>query len=261
MKNWILIITILFLQGCSTIYARLSYDFEQFPDITPTVYYDADAVDTATKVKHILPNIITQIENKHPINFKDKKAIKIYVFASKDRYANFSSASPKSRGSAILNTIYISPKILQQIDSLESILTHELVHIHLSQYMGLWRDWAEIPSWFHEGLAVEISNGGGAETVSKQQATVAIQAGQHFIPIENNGIWGRRSASDYDLKPHMFYRQSQLFVRYLMDKDAEAFNTAYVALLDGMAFSDIWFEHYGQPLPELWTEFLGTLKS
>lgn len=254
MNKFILVIATLLLYGCTN-YARMTYEFEQLNE-TPTIFYDAEEKDIATQVSNTLPASISSVKKKQYIEYKDIDALKVYVFSSKERYANFSGSSPKARGSATKNEVYISPIIKKRIDTLEQILAHELSHVHLRQYIGTWRYWTEVPGWFHEGLAVEVSGGGGAEKVTEAQAIAAIKSNDHFIPREKSSFLGHKFASSYGLKPHMYYRQSNLFVRYLINQNPEAFKKAYLNLINGTAFKDIWILNYGKSIPELWQEYL-----
>jgi len=258
-KSAILLLGI-FLLGCSSGYARLTYDFEKMPS-EPTIFYDSEAEDLALQVEESLLTHISQVKAHQYSEFKDLDALKVYIFSSKERYSKFSGSTPLSRGSAITNEIYISPIIRDRIDTLPGIVTHELSHAHLRQYVGTWRYWTEIPGWFHEGLAVEVSDGGGAEKISDEEAIAAIRSGERFTPREKSGLLGHQFANDYDLTPHLYYRQSNLFVRYLMNQNPEAFKNAYLALIEGSEFSDIWVSEYGKSIPQLWQEFLSHVQA
>ena len=237
MNKFVFIILVLFLQGCSS-YARLTYEFKQIEE-TPEIYYDSEAEDLASKISIMVPTSFAIVTKQQYIDFKDVKNLKIYVFSTKERYSNFSGTTPKARGSATTNEIYISPKIRERIETLDKILTHELSHVHLRQYIGTWRYWTDVPGWFHEGLAVEVSGGGGAEKVTSEQAIAAIKSGNYFKPREKSGLLGHKYASDYGLKPQMYYRQSNLFVHYLIIQNPDAFKNVYLALIKGAEFKDI----------------------
>ena len=259
MKKWIVIFSIIFIQGCTS-YARLTYTFEKNGSV-PEIYYDSGAKDIASKIGIGLPSSIDTVKKHQYADFKNVEAIKIYSFSSKERYSRFSGSTPKARGSAIKNEVYISPIIRERIHTLKPILTHELSHVHLRQYIGTWRYWTEVPGWFHEGLAVEVSGGGGAEKVTDKQAILEIKTGKHFIPREESGIFGHKYASDYDLKPQMYYRQSYLFVHYLITSNPESFKSAYLSLIEGKKFKDVWSMHYGKSISQLWLEFLRNIQA
>lgn len=259
MDRIVLLLLIFLLQGCPSGYARLTYDFEKVSG-DENILYETNAKDIAGVVLASLSDSIAHVRESQFAEFKDASAIKVYIFSHKERYARFSGASPLTRGSATRNEVYISPIIRERMNTLEPILMHELSHIHLRQYIGAWRYWTEVPGWFHEGLAVEVSGGGGAEKVSDVQGMDTIKSGKHFIPRERSDLLGHRFASDYGLEPQMYYRQSNLFVRYLINLDPSAFRNAYLDLLRGSDFGDIWLEQYGKPVPVLWQEFLGQVR-
>ena len=256
-NNALLIFSVFLLSGCSS-YARLTYEFQQI-NTTQKIFYETEAKDIAVLVSKSLPISIDLITKEQYVDFKDIEFVKIYIFSSKEHYANFSRSTPKARGSATKNEIYISSIIRKRIETLSPILIHELSHVHLRQYIGTWRYWTEVPGWFHEGLAVKISDGGGAEKITDKQAFSAIKAGKHFIPPEESSLFGHEFASDYNLKPHMYYRQSYLFVNYLINTNPDAFKKVYLSLIEGIKFKDVWISHYGKPISQLWESFLNSV--
>lgn len=193
--------------------------------------------------------------------FTSINELRIFVFSDKARYANYSGSSPKARGSATTNEIYISPIIADRRETLSSIVIHELSHVHIRQYIGSWRYWTEVPGWFLEGLAVDVSGGGGAESVSDAEAIKSIQAGISFTPREKSSILGHKFAHDYGLNPHLYYRQSSLFVRYLKKSNPGAFKKSYLSLIRGKLFSEIWLENYGKKIPDLWLDYLSSINA
>jgi len=202
------------LQGCTSIYAWITYDFNK-SQYDNRVFYETGADDLASEISAKLNWYISTVENRQYQSFKSPNELKVYVFADKNHYANFSNSTPSARGSATTNAVYISPLINDRRHTLSSIMIHELSHVHIRQYIGTWRYWTEVPGWFLEGLAVEVSEGGGAEKVSDDQARKLIQSGVYFVPEEQSSIWGHNFAHDYGLEPHVYYRQANLFVLYL----------------------------------------------
>ncbi len=258
-KIILLILTLGLLQSCTSI-ARFTYEFEN-KDGVPAILYDTEAEDLAVKVESTLKTNVSFVANSLYVDFKDLNAVKVYIFASKDRYSRFSGSTPRARGSAVKNEVYISPIIRDRIGTLDAIVIHELSHVHLRQYIGTWRYMTEVPGWFHEGLAVEVSGGGGAEKVSSAQAITTIKSGMHFVPREKSGWLGHKYASSYDLEPQMYYRQCNLFVRFLMDKDPDAFKNVYLALIKGVSFENVWILEYGQTVTNLWQEFVEQIQA
>ena len=105
----------------------------------------------------------------------------------------------------------------RQPERIPTLTTHELSHLHLIQQIGATKYVRNIPSWFAKGLAVFVSNGGGAENVSEKDAARAILNGACFHPDSTGNILFPKTASSYHLKPHMFYRQSSMFVQYIKE--------------------------------------------
>jgi len=114
--------------------------------------------------------------------------------------------------------------------------------------------------WFKEGLATYASNGGGAHLVSESQAIESIKSGKHFIPNETGGFIFRKTPSDFDLKPHMFYRQSMMFITYMVSKDASEFQKFLVYVEKGERLSVAFRKAYNNELQEVWHEFLLGIK-
>ncbi|HAI96789.1 MAG: hypothetical protein CL866_08185 [Cycloclasticus sp.] len=255
MKVTIFLIIFSTLFGCANYYARATYEFEEI-DSNVSIYYDEGAEDIANKVADSITNSIDIVSKSLYVEFKNIEEIKIYIFEDKSRYAKFSGASEKTRGSATKNEIYISPVIRDRIDTLPLILIHELAHVHLRQYIGTWDYWVDVPGWFHEGLAVEVSKGGGAEKITDEQAYKAILAGKHFTPRESSGILGHKYAHDYGIDPQLYYRQAGLFIRFLKDKNPAGFESLYLALINGASSKGIWELYFGNSLAKLWNDFL-----
>lgn len=252
------LILLINVTGCSHIYSRLSYEFEKLPS-SPNINYETGAEDLAKHTEEHLHDLIADVETFQFRRFKSREEIQIYLFNDKKRYSNYSLASARSRGSATTNEVYISPIIRDRIDTFSSILKHELSHVHIRQFTGTWNYVRNIPGWFLEGLAVETSNGGGAENVSDEEAIAFIKKGQHFTPRDKGGFLSHNSAHDYDLKPHMYYRQAGLFVRFLKTQNPQSFKLSYISLTDGASFDSVWETHYDQSIAELWEHFLKSI--
>jgi hypothetical protein len=125
-------------------------------------------------------------------------------------------------------------------------------------------NYMRLPKWFKEGLAVMVSRGGGAEAASEEEARAAIKQGER-IDIGNAG--SLRNLIEFRLekapanKPDwypivMAYRQAGMFVTYLRDKDAAAFNLMMNAMLDGRPLADAVAAGYRTDTPSLWLSFV-----
>jgi len=254
------LLVVLTISGCSTIYSRTTYQFETL-ESPFNIYYETGSEDIAKEIDGFVGDLLSEIEKAQYIKFKSPEDIKIYVFSEAERYSNYSMASIKTRGSATTNEIYISPIIRDRLGTLRSIVAHELSHIHIRQYVGTWDYINDIPEWFHEGLAVTVSGDGGAEKVSKLEASKYLSEGKHFIPRTKGGLLKHKTAHDYGLKPQMYYRQSSMFIRYLIHLDPNAFKRCYTALAEGDSFGSVWKLNYSKDLSELWVGFMSEIQA
>ena len=253
----ILIFVLAALSGCTV--ARVAKAWTQSKagfrlcTADPRIFCAPGAEALAQKILPLLPAAIDSVERAQYAPFA--KPIHVYTYATTRSYANHSGGVEYSAGTASLSTIHLSPRLLQTPERTQAVLIHELSHLHLQQLIGTVA-WARIPSWFHEGLATLVSNGGGAETVTAQAAREAFAHGKHFVPEESQWAMFPRTASSYDLRPHMYYRQAALFVGYLRESDPEAFRQMLQAIATKVAFAQAVQSSYGKPLQALWHAFL-----
>lgn len=188
------------------------------------------------------------------------RPVTVYTYASRESYVAHTGQSRESAGSVFLKAVHLSPKLLEQEPArLPRILAHELSHLHLAQGMSTLA-WSRIPGWFSEGLAVYVSNGGGAENVSVESARAAIRQGKHFVPEATQSWLGPKHAASYGLEAHMYYRQAALFVEYLHDSDAAAFERLIRSLASGARFDASVRTAYAKPLDDFWVGFLMATK-
>lgn len=187
------------------------------------------------------------------------KPVVIYTYATRESYAAHSSQHISSAGGVFNGTLHLSPKLLDQPGRIPRILTHELSHLHMRLQMGA-SAWTRLPGWFHEGLAVFVSDGGGAETVPPQAALAAISQGKHFVPEASQSRLFPKSAASYGLAPHMYYRQAGLFVGFMRDENPRAFERTIKAIAAGTPFADAIRSEFGRPLPALWNAFVANTK-
>lgn len=254
MRKALLTIATLLLAGCSFVHARLAYDFVALPE-NNRILYEPGAEDLAKRAAAELAIGSAKVEKRQFMPFKNREAIKVYVFNDKHHYANFSHASVLTRGSSTTDEVYLSDKLRERIDTLPNILTHELSHVHFRQYTGTFTYITNIPGWFLEGLAVSVSSGGGAENVTAAQAEAAIRSAARFEPDDSGRIVGHKTAHNYGLEPHMYYRQASLFVEHLQNTNPRAFEATMVDILKGVSFREAWLQHYGRTISELWQSF------
>jgi len=255
MKTIFVVALALFSTSCSLLYARFSYEFNQYAPQS-RIHYQDGAEDLAQAVAMHWNNSVSMVENQQYASFKNIEDVKVYIFNDVKKYAAFSNTSGKGRGSSTTNEIYISPAIREREHTLAAILTHELSHVHLRQYLGTWSYATRLPGWFVEGVAVVVSGGAGAEDVGVDEAKSAMKNG-HIIQPLVTGTWsGHENASDYDMKPHMFYRQSAMFVHYLRDYNEAGFQEFYLKLLNKQSFESAIQAVYGATAEQLWSQHL-----
>lgn len=142
---------------------------------------------------------------------------------SKKNFSKFTGLNRIIKAAVFNGKIFLSAGLREQPERIPTLTTHELSHLHLIQHIGTSKYVRNIPSWFVEGLAVFISNGGGAENVSEKDAARAILDGACFHPDSTGSFLFPKTASSYHLKPHMFYRQSAMFVQFMKEYDPEKF--------------------------------------
>jgi hypothetical protein len=222
----------------------------------PAIQYEPGAEALAEALAHHYPQALAAVEQAHFYRFA--RAPAVLVCASDNSFGRLvDTPSPISHVTAAtyLNKTFISPKLYRQPQRIFSVLAHELSHLHLMLWLGPGRYAEQLPVWFQEGLAVDIAGGGGAETVTEQQAAAAIRQGYHFNPQPSTArLFGRRAFAD-GLEPHMYYRQSAMFVRFLRD-DPASFQRLMRGLIHGADFSNAIAHAYGMPLAGLWQAFV-----
>ena len=207
----------------------------------------------ASSIAHLLPHAITTVEKAQFSSFA--KPIQIYTYASRESFSAHSGASVDAAGAVSLSRLNLSPKLLATPERTEGILTHELSHLNLQLRMGSLA-WARLPSWFHEGLATLVSNGGGAETVSTDAAADALNHGRRFEPEGSAWIIFPKGAASYGLSPHMYYRQASMFVGFMRESDPDAFAKMLMAVEEKVSFSHAIESGYRENLSSIWLRFL-----
>lgn len=228
------------------------------------VMYEPGAEEFAAIVASELPLAIKKVESRQYSTFPDK--IMIYVTKTPESFKKMTG-----RGvSAMMyrKSIFLSPKLLEKPDTIKLYIAHELSHLHLHQHLGDY-SYLGIPSWFLEGLAVFVSDGGGAENVTDDEVRESIRSGNHFVPFEDAGLrdlFCPRYSSYFKIrhkfKHHLFYRQCMLFVSFLEKDNPEKFKNFLTDLEKGKDFSDIFRISFGADAMTKWNEFkTKTIKS
>jgi hypothetical protein len=226
------------------------------------VHYQPGAEKYARDVVALLPDAITRIEVVHGRRFAHP--ITVGVYATPEAYAaanGLGSAVPV--GVTFLGRVNLSPKLFwSQHQRLPAILTHELSHAHIEAWIGL-NAYIRLPNWFKEGLAVMVSEGGGAELVSDEEGRAAIQRGEQIV-IDDAGsllklVDVRLERAPLKKAPWypvvLAYRQAGMFVTYLHDSDGPAFARMMNAILDGRSFVEAVTVGYHEDIQSLWKRF------
>ena len=174
---------------------------------------------------------------------------------------SFSSfcASKAPSACVVGERLFLSPKLLHTKKRIPGILTHELSHLQLTQYVGLWNYQTHMPVWFKEGLAVYVSEGSGAEGVSAKEAYRAILQGKTFHPNGTGALVFKKTASSFGLGTHMFYRQSELFVKWLHDTNPDKFREIFVELKEEKRLDEAMKSLYGFDIRQAWEKFYDTI--
>jgi hypothetical protein len=221
------------------------------------IFYESDALDIALQVEQNLENSIKIVEEKQYCPFN--KPILIYVCGTNENFTKFTGLNQKIKAAVFNGKIFLSASLREQPERIPTLTIHELSHLHLIQRIGTSRYVRNIPSWFIEGLAVFISNGGGAENVSETDAANAILSGACFHPDSTGSFLFPKTASSYHLKPHLFYRQSAMFVQFMKEYDPEKFKRLLQTIQNGVNFAHALDISYGRDIDVFWTEFKETL--
>jgi len=229
-------------------------------DSDKRVLYESGAEDFAREVAQHLSASITAVETAQCQPFAE--SVFVYICATKKSFAKFSGESENIRG-VVLVKLFLNPERMKETPYNDTVklLTHELSHLHHQQELGIYHYASNIPFWFHEGLAVVVSSGGGAETVSEADAIKSILAGKHFVPNATGSFFFIKGPSSYGLEPHMFYRQSAMFVAYLKGLDETKFRTFMLDIEDGKSFADSFSAAFGISINNAWQQFVGQLKT
>ena len=233
----------------------------------PRVHYEAGAKACALAVASLLPAAIERVEKAQRRPFAREPAIGVY--ASHEAYAKANGLEdPTIAATSRSGRVVLSPRLCdREFSRLDGVLIHELSHAHLVgwRFSLLTR---RPPSWFTEGLAVMVSAGAGAESVSERAAAEAIANG-YAILVGDEGLW-----VDFDLIPfendpprdtllprqRLAYRQAAMFIEWLNHLDAQAFGSLLLLVEDGENFKESVRASYGRGTLQLWHGFVSALK-
>jgi hypothetical protein len=192
--------------------------------------------------------------------------VTIGAYATPEKYAAANGlGSDVPMGVTFAGRVNLSPKLFSpQRRRLPAILTHELSHAHLRGWIGESAN-IRLPNWFKEGMGVMVSQGGGAELVSAEEARAAIERGE-LIAIDDAGSLPNLANIRFDRAPAkttpdwypvvLAYRQAGMFVNYLRESDGAAFDRMMKTILDGHAFAEAVDAGYHDDIRSLWQRFI-----
>jgi hypothetical protein len=233
-------------------------------ELNPSVLYEPGMEREARMVSESLSRAVASIEDQHYLPIR--APFRVYVCSTQESFNAYMAAPPgaTARGVKLLNDVFLSPDSFSSWrgDTHEGVLTHELSHLQVYQRLGHRRTLWDLPVWFSEGLAVAVSGAGG-EGVTAEEALRAIAAGETFVPDERGSLLRPKRASDYGMDTYMFYRQSQLFVDHMRDRDPEDFRDFMLMLQNGewSSFGELFGASFGVSLERMWSEFVGSARS
>ena len=238
------------LTGCSAM-ARAIY-LELLPlrgfdtlQADQRVHYEPDAKTSAEMLAANYAKTIQQVETK--LGGTLQIAPDVYLCASDacyEKYAFIKEALAEARGRG--NLVLLKARTLEAEGRLLPVFTHELVHAFWFQH-GVHCT----PRWWTEGLAVESSNGGGAEKILRLLAIQALREGQVFQASDENSCWTRTPPGLDGMTWPMFYRQSGMFIEWLRLSDPKAFSALLEKLQAGDNLSTTIASAYGQSMTSL----------
>ncbi len=225
------------------------------------VMYEPGAEDLAHEVDGSLSEAISTIEREQYRPFP--KPIVVYICATAKSFALHTGLPQEVRAAVMIKLFLSAERIKKQDNGSEAraLLTHELSHLHLQQQLGVYGFGSHLPAWFREGLAVIISGGAGAEKINDAEATTALLSGKHFKPNTTENFFFPKYGNAFGLEPHMFYRQSALFVAFLKRRDETMFRAFLLMLEDGQSFEKSFNKVYEANIDTMWQQFIAQLKS
>jgi len=240
----------LFLGFRSFALARSADRFLALPE-DPRVRYEPGAEAMAEEIARALPDAIRAVEERQYRRFREPP--RVFVCAS---LATFGSFGGDVRSGAYLarGRLFFSPKPENTPGRIPRLVAHELSHLHLEEGLSLLEK-RRLPPWFEEGLAALVSDGGGAEGVSEEEALAAVASGRAFAPVESGGLLFRRTGAADGLPPHLFYREAEAFLGALRLRDGEAFRRLVAAVEEGRAVGEAFRSGYGESLEAAFGSF------
>lgn len=234
------------------------------------VHFEPSARACALDVAALLPAAVARIESEQGRPFAAPPTIGVY--ASYDAYARANGLeNPYIAATTRFGRVVLSPTLCgEERGRLRAVLTHELSHAHLFGWRASPFS-ARPPSWFTEGLAVMVSDGGGAEGVDDAAAAEAIRKG-HAIVVKSDGLWIDFDAIPFEVEPprdvqrdsvtprqRLAYRQAAMFVAWMRERDPQAFALFLRRIADGEPFRQSFYASFTTSPEERWRNFAASV--
>jgi len=220
------------------------------------ILFENGIQEKAEKIRLVLDSCIEITQKFYGLPFE--KDIYITLSATQKSHVKRCGDYEKSRGMVNWGRVFISPLAFSS-NTYKSILVHELTHLHTVEKIGIIRYVNDIPAWFSEGVSVYVSNGAGAESYTDSAAIHWMMDGKHFNPT-NKGSILKTSGYISTLPWQVFYRQSKVFVNYLIEIDSSGFKNILKDIEQGAKFRIAFKNRLKKTPEEIFKEFLNDKK-
>jgi hypothetical protein len=246
--------------GCTILESRVARWTTEFNTLSSDnrVLYESGAEKLAAEAALYLDNAIRDVESKQLGEFTEP--VKVYVFATPTSFSKFSGISDKARGASVGNEIFLSSLLKDMPQEVYGMIGHELSHVQLSQKLGVITFNRTLPRWFREGLAIYVSDGGGAPRNYEQETIAMFIEGKHFVPESTGSLFNRALNSTADIGPRMFYSQSGIFVTYLANEYPQKFIDLLKGLQSGNKFEEQFRISFKNNIESILTSYISKLK-
>jgi hypothetical protein len=214
------------------------------------VHFEPEARACSLDVVALPPAALARVGEAQQHPFARGPTIGVYV-----SYKNYARANgledPAIAAVSRSGRVLLSPALYgSERERLLGILTHELSHVHLFGWRSSLFS-ARPPSWFTEGLAVAVSDGGGAEGVSEVEADEGHCKG-YAIVMTDDRRWRDFASIRLEIEPpadpsradfitfrqRLAYREAAMFVAWLRERDPDAFAKLLRNIENGESFRD-----------------------
>ena len=230
---------------------------DMFHPVGENVLIEADEdIAFGAQIQSVVPQYLDSIQNKIGLDFT--RDAKVFVCHSIESFCDHTGSKSPGPRASVLRKFFVSPR-LQGTEDWSSIVYHELVHVLLMQNLSMYR-YLTTPIWFHEGLATMVANGGGSGNVDDSTAVANILAGKHFCPVDKEKFLFPQSFENPDIGIWVHYRQAMLFVAFMKNSDADAFDRLLHDLVSDRNFREAVRNAYQTDIAALWKNFVGDLQ-